>query len=485
LLWVATAAAAGLIVGFLVGSGLPPVLIAAAVLGPVVVVATVLNPSLGLLILVFTIFTHLSDVAVNVHGTPSVLQPYLLLLLAAVVAHTAWTGARPAGLGVPTLLLGAYGLVLSLSLFYATDLEAAQLAVSGYLRDAVICVVVVALLRNAVDLHRLVWVLVLAGGALAGLGVLQYVTGTFGNEWGGFAQASVKNIAAGTEDWRISGPIADPNHWAQALLVVVPLALGRMRRSKRRTARALGALCLGATVLAVIFTFSRGALLALAGTCLLAVYLRPPPKWAVLAAAVGVVLGLQLLPGGYTDRLMQLAQAVPGVGDSRPGEASLSGRLSALLAGQRMFADNPVVGVGAGQFTQHYRDYATGLGVDTVNGALEPHNLYLEVAAETGYLGVLTWGAVLGTALLRLLRARALLRRTGRRQDADLVEDVALSLLAYLLGGFFVHNAYPRLYWLLIGVALAAPAVARAVAGTTSLRSSAPARPPQLAVQRA
>ncbi len=454
---------AGLVVGALAGSGASPLLIAVALASPVVLVATMARPSLGLLVLVFIVFTHLSDVAVGVHGTPSVLQPYLLLLLAAVLMHVAWERRLPDGLGTPALLLLSYGIVLSLGLFFVQDREPTAFALNTFLRDAVVAMLVVALLRTGQHLERTVWVIVLSGGALAALGVLQYLTGSFSNEFGGFAQASIKNIASGQDDFRISGPIADPNHWAQALLVVSALALGRARRSRTWQVRGLAAGVLLASVLAIVFSFSRGALVALALTAVIVVCLRPPPAWSVALLGVAAVLALPLLPAGYVDRLGQLAQAVPGISDGRTGEASLSGRLSALVAGRDMALDQPLLGVGAGQFATRYREYSLGLGIDNIEGGVEPHNMYLEVAAETGYLGLLTWGAILGVALYRLHQGRRVLRRAARWHEADLMEDLSLGLVAYLLSGLFVHNAYPRLYWLLIGAALAAPAVVRSV----------------------
>ncbi len=455
--------AAGLVVGALAGSGASPVLIAVALASPVVLVATLVRPSLGLLVLVFIVFTHLSDVAVGVHGTPSVLQPYLLLLLAAVLMHVAWERRLPDGLGTPALLLLSYGIVLSLGLFFVRDRGPTAFALNTYLRDAVVALLVVALLRTGRHLERTVWVIVLSGGALAALGVVQYVTGSFSNEFGGFAQASIKNIASGQDDFRISGPIADPNHWAQALLVVSALALGRARRSRTWQVRWLAAGVLLASVLAIVFSFSRGALVALALTAVIGVCLRPPPAWSLALLGVVAVLALPLLPAGYVDRLGQLAQAVPGISDGRTGEASLSGRFSALIAGRDMALDQPLLGVGAGQFAARYREYSLGLGIDTTEGGVQPHNMYLEVAAETGYVGLLTWGAVLGVTLQRLYRGRMALRRRGRLHEAGLLEDLALGLVAYLLGGLFVHNAYPRLYWLLIGTALATPAVVQSV----------------------
>jgi putative inorganic carbon (HCO3(-)) transporter len=464
LLTAAAALLGGLVLGGLAATGVSPVLLAAGVLAPAVLVGTIVRPSVGLLVLTFIVYTHLSDVAVAFHGTPSVLQPYLLLLLIGLAAHAVADGALPSGLGLPTALLAAYAAVLGAGIFHAGDPDAAWFVLNVFLRDAVVVLLVVALLRTSRDLRAMVWVLVLSGGALAALGAFQYVTGSFGSSFGGFAQAGVKNIAEGNDDWRLSGPIADPNHWAQALIVVVPLALGRLRGSRSSWGRAVGGVALAATVVGIVLTFSRGALVAMAVLLVVALLLRRPPTWSIAVAGAGLLLALPFLPGGYVDRLGSLAQAVPGVGgEGSSDEASLSSRLSAALAARDMALDNPVLGVGPGQFPIRYREYSLGLGVPNSERGVEPHNMYLEVAAETGYLGLLAWGALACTALWRLVRARRRLRAAGERFEADLVEDLGLALGGYLLSGLFVHNAYPRLYWLLIGAALAVPVVVRSV----------------------
>lgn len=481
-LLVVAAECLGVLAGLLSGTG-SLLIIVAGIVVPSVLIATVVRPDLGLLALVSMLYTRFSDVMVHEHGAPSTLQPFLLLLVAALGMRVLWYRQIPSGLLRPALALGSYGLVLSLSLFYARDFEIATEAVSGYVKDVLIVLVVIALLRSAQRLHQVVWVLLLSGLLLGMLGVLQYATGSFEQQFGGFAQASVKNIAEGADNYRISGPIADPNHYAQTLLVLFPLALGRLQRSRHALPKLVAAACLVVLLLSILFTFSRGALVALAVVVLVALVRRPPPVWTLVAGAVLVAMLLPFLPAGYVDRFAQLTSTVANLGSERTGEASLSGRLSALQAGSRMFADNPVVGVGPNQFTQHYREYSLGLGIDVTEGGVEPHNLYVQVAAETGWLGLVTLGAVIGLAVHGLRRGRARLREAGLTDDVALVEDLQLALFAYLMAGMFVHNAYPRFLWLLVGVCLAVPQIvtnrleqhsARERPGPTVLPSSRP-----------
>lgn len=469
-LWVITVVTGltGAAVAGLLGGGVRPLLVFGLLIGAAVALAAVARPSVGLYALVLVTYSRLSDVAIEFHGAPSIAQPLIGMLLVLIGARRLLLGERRDGWQQPAALLAVYGGVLTLSLLYAPEFPTAAALVAAFVRDAAIVVLVVLLLRSPGDLRGTVWTLLAVGGALGTIGVYQYVTGSFGQDFGGFGQAEVLNIVAGIDDYRISGPIPDPNHYAQMLLVLVPLALGRVRRDPSLLRR-LGALWVLVVVSgAIVFTFSRGALLALAAVGLIAVVQRPPHPVVVVAAVAAGLLALPVLPAGYTDRASGLVTAVSGQGGPR-SESSLTGRLSAATVGLQMFADRPLLGVGAGQFPLRYSQYARPLGVDESSTTVEPHNLYVEAAAETGMLGLLAWGLVLAAAFRSLRASVNAFRRRGLDDTAAMVEDLRLAVVAYLLAGLFLHNAYPRTLWLLVGVALA----------LGNVSASEPARPSQ------
>ena len=150
--------------------------------------------------------------------------------------------------------------------------------------------------------------MVTGGALLATLTAFQFLTGSFGTTFLGFGQSAVQNIVGGVDDVRISGPIGDPNFYAQLLVMLIPLALDRAFAEPRRAARlaAWGAAALMAA--SVVFTFSRGGILAL-GVVVLLMLLRRPARWRALAAlALAAALAVPFLPSGYLDRLTTLGQ---------------------------------------------------------------------------------------------------------------------------------------------------------------------------------
>jgi O-antigen ligase len=88
------------------------------------------------------------------------------------------------------------------------------------------------------------------------------------------------------------------------------------------------------------------------------------------------------------------------------------------------------------------------------------HNLYLEIAAETGLLGLTIFISMPAVLLHRLWKAR---RRhaLSRPQLSYLAAAFFFAITAYLGTGIFLHMAFERYYWCLLGLASAALHVIR------------------------
>jgi len=119
-----------------------------------------------------------------------------------------------------------------------------------------------------------------------------------------------------------------------------------------------------------------------------------------------------------------------------------------------MFNDHPVVGVGYGNFEIHYPRYAQSLALDGRSEERQAHSLYLEVAAETGVVGLLAFGLLLAAALASVQQARTAFAEEGRTRDSHMATAFGIALLGYLVASVFLHLTYPRYFWLILGIAL-------------------------------
>jgi putative inorganic carbon (hco3(-)) transporter len=188
-------------------------------------------------------------------------------------------------------------------------------------------------------------------------------------------------------------------------------------------------------------------------------YRHPPRPRTVAAAGLLLVAALPFMPDGYTERLTSLTQ----VGEVEAGiDPSIRGRTAEMSAAWAMFWDRPVTGVGYGNFAAEYPSYSAGLGIDVRDTQREAHNLYLETAAETGILGLLMLGATMVAAFAALSAGRRRFRTMADLRSDGIGFAVAVALVGFLVTSVFLHMAFARLVWLLIGVALAFPSTAAA-----------------------
>ena len=88
------------------------------------------------------------------------------------------------------------------------------------------------------------------------------------------------------------------------------------------------------------------------------------------------------------------------------------------------------------------------------------HNLYLQIGAEQGLIGLATFGILIWSAFYRMQFAKRIFQRKGEQELVDISVALMIGILGYLIAGIFIHLAYPRYFWMLYGLALALPQVA-------------------------
>lgn len=457
--------ALGALIGLLVNTIANPFYVGVATLGLMAAVATVLRVEWGLLVLVFILYTRFSDVLVHTHGLPSIAQPFIALLLAAITLRLLWRWRPPRGIALPMLLLLSYGVVGLASMLYAADTARVQGALLDYAKDVVIAMIVVLLLQKGLTFRRIIWALLAAGIFMGTLSVYQQLTGTFDNNYWGFSEGVVMNIVGSSSDQRIAGPGLGPNAYAQFLLVLAPLALDRLWHARRPLLRLLAGWAFVVCTLSVIFTFSRGAFLGLIVVLLVMFVRRPPKPVTALVSLVILAFMLQFVPPQYKERMATLTVFLPfnnsDVIEEAQYEVSFRGRLSENLSGWLMFSEHPFVGVGFNNYKNNYQEYARRLGLDPRLEARSAHSLYLQTVAEQGMLGLAWLLIFLGFLFGGLRRAYHDFAAAGQPDLSHMTWALGVGILSLLVTGIFLHTAHPRYFWLLYGIALAVPQAAR------------------------
>jgi O-antigen ligase len=407
----------------------------------------------GAVVLLFILYTRLSDLGIDTHGVSpvdpkglsSISQICLLALTALVfVRRTREGGARSLGSQSGTwMAIGLYLSVLYASSVWAPDEGLAAGQAASLLKNLLIVYVIAELLNTTRAQRLAVWSLLAAGDLMSGLTILQDATHTFDNTYLGMAQAPIRQIVGMDSGFRSSGPIGDPNFYSLILAVLVPLALLRLRDERHPTLR-LAALVTTVLLLgAIALTYSRGGLVTVIIPIVLLVPLAHIKPRHVVVTLLLALPFLPLVPGAYWQRIATLAQ----------GDNSITSRAGSQDVALAMFTAHPLGGVGADNYTVTYRLISMQLNVP--DAAENPHNLYLAIAAETGLAGFLTFTGAMMMVLRGLWRRRAEAMLRDDRVVEGLATSCLLALATYLIGVVFLPIAYPRYLWVLVGLALA------------------------------
>jgi putative inorganic carbon (HCO3(-)) transporter len=436
-----------------------------AVLGVAAILVAIRKPVIGLLVLVFITYIRLSNVLVEYHHLPSIAKFYIPFLLGIIAMRWVVYREEPRGWQLAFVPLAIYGFVIGASIFYARNPGIARTEFDDYVKDAIMVIVIVIILQKGATLRQVIWALLLAGIFLGSLTTYQQLSGSFTNNFGGFANAEVRNIFGEVNDYRIQGPISS-NYYALVLVALVPLEIDRLVNEKARWLRFLAVWALFVTTFSIFFTFSRGGLFAMLLVIALMLIRYPPKRAYIFGAVILLPLLLFILPASYFERLGNLTQIASimfsqSAGDPGLQENALRGRLSEMTVSAQVFADHPLTGVGYGNFEEYYLDYSPALGLDLRRENRAAHSLYLEIAAETGILGLAAFGFLLFSAFRGLNWAYKRLMDAKLENYANIAYALAVSLIGYLAGSIFLHASYFRYFWLIFAVACALPQVAK------------------------
>lgn len=429
-------------------------------------------PVVALAFLVVLVAANLSEVMVRFHGLPSLLQ-LLALPLGLTAFAAAWHGGLSA-LRRPLVGLGAvYALVVLASTAWAESTDLADAALAEQLRGVAILFLVAVLAATRRRFALACAVLVGTSAILAFLGIVQGVSGETWGEFLGLARIKHAQIYGDVFESRVAGPFGDPNFFAQNLLLVLPLAVTLAWMARSAGTRLATVAAAASIVGGIFFTYSRGAALAVAVQALLAIpLLAATYRRKVLGAAVVLLIALLVLPTGFATRLATISELLPGEQTVTDPDSSFEKRRVVTGAAWRMFLDHPALGVGAGNYTVHFDRYAAemdsaGREYLAPDGDQHqyPHNLYLEVASETGFAGLLAF-LVLVTGAVLLLHDPAL----ARARDAQLgawARALSIGLAGYLVAAIFLHGQFQRPFWLVLGLVSALHAIGHATEETS------------------
>ena len=247
---------------------------------------------------------------------------------------------------------------------------------------------------------------------------------------------------------------SNPNDLAALTLLQLSIAVSLLRVEWHKWTRYC--VLLGCAVLPVLIlmTQSRGAFLALA--IFVALYIAGQKKRARALIAVGALAAIVVMaaPGGVWKRVSGLAHFGTQTSELKQvdEEGSAFQRYEIWRVARAIIADHPAFGVGFGAYPEAHRAYVAGGGFNRVaRGGRDTHSTYLNVAAETGFIGLTLFMAAMIAVLASAERARRRWRAVIP-DGAQQLYALELGMIAYLIAGLF--GSFAKLSFLYLHVAL-------------------------------
>ncbi|TDI98455.1 MAG: hypothetical protein E2O76_07965 [Caldithrix sp.] len=269
-------------------------------------------------------------------------------------------------------LLILWGAIMLFSSLYAVDIEMSMNSLYGFAKYLFFYFLIINLINSWNSIRQFIWIATATGFLMILYGIYTYL---FSDSVG--------------QNFRLISFVEDPNSLAIKLVPLVAFSYILIKTEHRLILKILSFLFLISMATAILFTLSRGGLLALF-TVLFLIGLKEGQNRKNFVIILGVImLAILIVPWDlFLPRIKSISKLTSDV--------SIIQRLKILKGGVAMFFDHPLFGVGVGNFLTHSKIYTNTL-IHRV-----AHNSYLEVAAETGILGITFFLALLFMTLKKL-----------------------------------------------------------------------------------
>jgi len=465
LIGIALALAAALAINFT--ATYSSLLVVAGSVGLILTIIIFQKPELGAYILIFTVFTNLSDLFTE-KGLPSINKPLVVIVLFSIFANYVLRTGKINSSSAITRAAGAlliYFLTILFSSLVAINQPKSFLAIFDLTKDIAIGICIYLTLDTKEKVKTGVRVLLFAVAFVSMLGVIYTLSDSSTTFWG-FARGSAFGQIGSGGGLRYGGPIAESNVWGQILVSILPIGLYQFAKVRAPLTKMISAMAALFILMALFFTESRGAFLALVVVLALIGFDLRIKATALLSLASLALLLLIIVPSRYTERIKTLDilfQSNQEYGLSQ--DDAVEGRREKMLTGLAMFREHPLLGVGFANYSDNYWSYAGNLGleasarnIDSEGSARQPHSLYIEILAETGFFGIASFVAFIFIMLRALYRSRAMNDANNVKADPDWsvwITSIFMSILTFLVAGIFLHGIGFRFIWVLSGLGLA------------------------------
>lgn len=416
-----------------------PLFIPTVIFGIVFLVLVFSTPEIGILLSIFLLpfFSFFSN--------PTIALAILVLLTFLSYVFKIIRGKRIVKLELIDIAVIAFGVMIFFGgvisaggeISYLSALLTCSLMIGYFL--------VVNLMRTQKWLNRCFIALASSATIVSIAGILQYLFGTLNVSW--LDRDYFPDIKG-----RVTVLFENSNVLAAYLVMVFPIVLCCFLRSTGKN-RMLALISSVSIFMCIIFTWSRGAWLALIISFLLYFLMYSKKTVRFLCSIIFIIpFSVFVLPDNIVRRFMS-------IGDM--ADSSISYRVYTWKGTMNAIRDNWFGGVGYGSET--YRELYPTYSYAGMETAEHSHSLYLQLWFSLGIVGLIVF-----TALIFLFAQQSLenIKTTSDMQNKMQTTAVFCSIVAALIMGAFDYVWYNYrvfyIFWIMIALASAYARVDRA-----------------------
>jgi O-antigen ligase len=420
---------------------LSPITLLAGLLGGSTVLTLMFRPILGV---------HLLIILLSVENLFYTSEGLTVMKAAGVIVVAGWllgvVTSRRLGVRMSALIVGLVLFVgwTAVTMVTAFDSQVALVRVLTFAQLGFVTIMFASVIQDVERLRGVLRTTVIST-TLAGIYALAlYFEG-------------VTTVAAGT--------VLDRNQLAVNINIAIVCAYILYQVSHSAAERAALLVALPILFLSLALSFSRGGYITFVVALFLVMYRVAKTRgYVVLAGSLAMIALISTtLPDSFYQRVSSI---VPSIEHQ---EDTFGIRVLLWKAGLRMIADNPVLGVGPGNFMLAQPHYVHGRIYSRF--VLTSHNLFIGVAAETGLVG-------LGLYLFMVVAAFREAGRPGRKwspgaRDLELAGvGVEICIVVILMGGLTGSAETSKYLFMLFGMASTVGRLALARTSVTSRAAS-------------
>ncbi len=355
---------------------------------------------------------------------PAITQ--VVLAVATVSAFSAVNGQQKSVPAALWLALGAFLILTGLSISTSTDPRHA-IDVSISLVSGTFLLFTCSRLESVRAVHALLMGFCLAGLIIASVYIL----------------VAALNWNASVESWMSTAPYPQfgvPNDLG-ILAITGIVALTFFRENQAGLQRGFLVAVVAAVISCLLIYRSRGGILVLTALAVYLICRRRQLRWVYILPGIAL-LGVVIDALSGFAFLLKVAQV-----------QTVSTRIPLWIAAVNMFVEAPLLGHGPGSFALMYRDFVDqAMLPDWIlideRDMPWPHNLYLELLAERGIMGLLAFGAIV-TITLRLIALSCY--RTGPTFPGRVSAALGYALAGLLILGLFESSLLR--HWVVVAYA--------------------------------